>query len=213
MQNNFLSNVFKWLFIGLLLTFLSGYTLMHSSLIESLANNKIMFIILIVQVLIAIFMSAKLYDLSSTTVKILYIVYSLLTGITFGSIFLTFKLQSIIIVFIITAMLFAIFSLLGKYTKIDLSKFRTYFVMIILAIILLQVVNMFLLNNTLNIITCIISILVFLIYTAYDMQKIMKLNSSQITNSNLAVYCAFQLYLDFIILFTDLLQLFGDDRN
>ena len=124
-----------------------------------------------------------------------------------------FALDSIIYVFAITAILFGIFAIVGKSTKIDLSKFHVYLFMGLLAIIILGIVNMFIMNNSLDMTLCIVSIVLFLGYTAYDMQNVRRMIEAEATNDNMAIIAAFQLYLDFINLFLDLLKLFAKERD
>ena len=70
---------------------------------------------------------------------------------------------------------------------------------------------MFLLNSTLDMMLCIISLVIFIFYIAYDMQNVVKM--SEYTNSeNIAIIGAFQLYLDVINIFVELLRLFGDEK-
>ena len=104
--------------------------------------------------------------------------------------------------------MFLIFALIGKTTSIDLSSFSTYLLMILLGIIICSIINIFLNNSTFDIVISCISVIVFLGYIAYDVQKIKRLNGL-ITEDNLAIIGAFELYLDFINIFIDLLRLFG----
>ena len=98
--------------------------------------------------------------------------------------------------------------MIGHFTKLDLSKIGTYLIMLLIGIILCTLVNLFLQNSTFDIIISIISIIIFLGFIAYDVQKIKRLNGYLIED-NLAVLGAFELYLDFINIFIDLLRLFG----
>ena len=81
---------------------------------------------------------------------------------------------------------------------------------ILLSAIILELINIFLLNETLDMILCVIVLGVFVAYVAYDIQKILKLYD---TTENMAVYGAFDLYLDFINIFLRLLRLFGKQRD
>ena len=96
----------------------------------------------------------------------------------------------------------------------DLSKIGTYLIMMLIGIILCTLVNLFLQNSTFDIIISAISVVVFLGFIAYDVQKIKRLNG-YLAEDNLAVIGAFELYLDFINIFIDLLRLFGkaDDSH
>lgn len=213
MKNNFYSNVFGWLFIGLLITFGSGLIFMNSPelLVRIFGGSGYLFIF-IAQIVIAIVLSARIHKMSSVTAKILYTVYTILTGVTFSSLFIIFKLDSILFVFLVTAIIFGVFAIIGKTTKLDLSKFGTLLFMSLLVVIILQVVNMFFMNNTLDMVMCAVSALIFMGYIAYDMQKLKKANEEGFTSDNMAIIFAFELYLDFINLFIDLLNLFGKER-
>lgn len=214
MDNSFYSKVFKWLFIGLLITFCSGFITMNCTpLLKILFSGVGYIIVVIAQLVLCIFLSARINKMQSTTAKICYVAYSVLTGLTFSVLFLMFKLDSILVVFLITALLFGLFALIGKNTKIDLTKFSTFLLIGLLGVILMEIVNIFLMNNSLNLFACILSIIVFLGYIAFDMQKVVRINESGEDNDNYAIICAFELYLDFINVFIDLLRLFGKSKD
>ena len=210
--NKVYSKVFSWMFLGLIVTFLTGY-LISTNLDILLFVLKIPFIIYaILEIGLVIYLSARIHKMSGTTAKICFIIYSFVTGITFSTIFLVYELSSIIYVFGITGILFGIFAIFGHFTNIDLSKISTFLLMGLLGIIICAIINMFLGNGTFDLIITIISIVIFLAYTAYDMQKIKKTMNS-LPEDNLAVIAALELYLDFINLFLDLLRLFGKSKD
>ena len=80
----------------------------------------------------------------------------------------------------------------------------------LLGAVILEIINIFLMNQTLNIILCIVTLCIFVSYVAYDIQKILKYYDE---TDNMAVYGAFDLYLDFINIFLRLIKLFGKKRN
>lgn len=209
MENKIYSKVYLWLFIGLLVTFLTGiYTSTNVAALSAIFNNGFYWILVIVELGLAIFLSARIHKMSATTARISYLLYTFLTGLTLSSIFIVYKLDSIILVFGITAVLFLIFALIGKTTNLDLSKFGTYLLMMLLGIIICSIINIFLDNTMFDLVISCISIVIFLGYIAYDVQKIKKLDGF-LTDDNLAVIGAFELYLDFINIFIDLLRIFG----
>ena len=148
--------------------------------------------------------------MTSTKAKILYLSYSALTGLTFSSIFIVYEISSIIFIFLASSLVFGIFSMLGKSDKFDLSHYGLYLGIGLFGAIILEVINIFLMNNTLDIILCVVILGIFVAYVAYDIQKILRHYEQ---NNNMAVYGAFQLYLDFINIFLRLLRLFGNDRD
>lgn len=143
---------------------------------------------------------------------ILFTAYSYLTGVTLSIIFLVYTTASIVTIFVTTAAVFGIMAVYGLVTKRDLSSIGNLCLMGLLGIILVSVVNLLILKNTmLDTVISAVGVLIFVGLTAYDTQKIKKnvaaSNSQNVTS--LALYGAFELYLDFINLFLKLLRLFG----
>ena len=206
------SKIFGWMFVGLLVTFLTGYLVSNSYDILLLVVQVPFIVYAIIEIGLVIFFSLKIRTMSSTIAKICFLLYSFVTGLTFSFLFLVYELYSMIYVFGITALLFGIFALIGYFTKIDLSKFSTFLFMGLLAIVICSLINMFIGNKTFDLVLTIIGIVVFLGYTAYDIQKI-KYNLNIFPQDNLAIYGALELYLDFINLFLKLLSLFGKRRD
>lgn len=214
MNNSFYSNVFLWLFVGLLITFGSGYALMYNpTMMKMIFGGMGYIIIFILQIGLCIYLTARINSMQPTTAKILYLFYTLLTGITFAALFLMFEMSSILFVFLVTSILFGIFAFIGKTTNIDLSKIGTFLFIGLIGVILLEIINIFLMNNTLDMVACIISIIIFLGFIAYDMQQIKYMSESGTDSDNMAIIGAFTLYLDFINVFIDLLRLFGKERD
>jgi hypothetical protein len=202
-----------WMFIGLLVTFITGiYTSTNVDALEVIFNKSGYWILLIVELGLAIFLSARIHKMSPTTARICYLLYTFFTGLTFSSIFIVYKIESIMLVFLVTAILFLIFAIIGKTTKVDLTKISTILLMALLGVIICTIINIFLQNSTFDMILSGISVLIFLGFIAYDIQKIKRLDG-WVNEENLAVIGAFELYLDFINIFLDLLNLFGNSKD
>lgn len=213
-NNSFYSKVFGWLFAGILITFISAYVVSHNyQLLLMVATDPVYWIIFIAQIGICIFLSARINKMSSTVAMICYILYTLLTGVTFSVLFIVFEIYSIMYVFLATAVVFGIFALIGAKTKINLASYGTFLLVALLSLIVLEVINMFMLNNTVDMVLCIVGVVIFVGYIAYDMQHIKVLAESGEGNTNRAILGAFELYLDFINLFIKLLRLFGKERD
>lgn len=212
-ENKIFSKVFFWMFIGLAITFGVGY---YASLNEVMLYNvfsKYYIFLIIAELVVVIVLSARIRKMQPTTAKILFCLYSFITGLTFSSIFVVYEITSIIYVFGITSLIMLIFAAIGYYTNMDLTKIGTYLFMALLAIIICSIINMFVGSETFDLTLTIICLLVFIIYIAYDVQVI-KRNSYMIENEeNAAIYGALQLYLDFINIFLRLLELFGKNRD
>lgn len=213
-MKDFVPKVFGWLFVGLLVTFVTSFLVFTNEwLLRLIFSNSMYLIIFIAEIGVAVALGAGLNKMKPTTMKILYVLYSVLTGLTFSSIFVLFEVTSIMFIFLVTAVIFGVFALIGRVTKIDLSKFSTFLIMSLLGVIVLEVINIFIMNNTLDMVLCIVSLIIFMGYIAFDMQRITRIEMSGFGNENLAIYGAFQLYLDFINIFIRLLNLFGKERD
>ena len=203
------SKMFRWLFIGLLITFATGYLVSaYPIALAKIFSGTSYIIMIIVEFAIAIFFSARLSKMSVTTAKICYILYSVITGFTFGLIFLVYDLMSIISVFLATSLVFGIFSFIGYNTKKNLSKMSMWLFMSLIAVMIVSVVNIFLKSSMLELGISILFIVIFLGYVVFDMKNAESL-MEYVGEEKGAIYGAFQLYLDFINLFIELLRFLG----
>lgn len=217
MENNsskIMSKVFLWMFIGLAVTFVTGRLIANNpDAIETIfTGNKVVFLA-IIELVLVIWLSARIQKMSAISAKILFIVYSFVTGLTFSSIFIVYEIESIIYVFLATSIIMLIFALLGYFTKLDLTKLGTFLLMAIIGIIVVMIINIFVGSESLSLGITIASVIIFIGFIAFDVQKIKRLyENNVIPDDNLAIYGALQLYLDFINIFIDLLRLFGRDN-
>ena len=215
-QRKVLTSAFSWLGVGLLLAFAAAFTVtMNESMLKIVfasLNGFSYFIFVIVELVLAIVFQVRIAKMSPTTAKIMFLLYCCLTGFTLSGIFLVYSIQSIIYVFLATAILFIGFALVGRFTKADLSKWGIWLFFGLIAITILEIINIFVMNHTLNMILCIAGVLLFCAYVAYDVKKALD-KSFLMDVENKGIYCAFQLFIDFINLFLDLLRLFGDRRD
>ncbi len=212
-DNKIFSKIFFWMFIGLAITFGIGY---YVSINENMLYNifsKYYIFLIIAELVVVIWLSARIRKMKPTTAKLLFCAYSFLTGLTFSSIFVVYKMTSIVMVFGITSLIFLIFALIGYFTKLDLTKIGTYLFMILIGVIICSLINMFVGSETFDLTLTIICLIVFIVYVAYDIHIIKRNLYAIPEEDNLAIYGALQLYLDFINIFLRLLQLFGRSRD
>ena len=218
MNNKIYTKVFLWLFVGLLITFSVGfatklYLLKNLDLALKIFSGSGLWIIIIVQLVLAVVLGIGFKKFNSTITTLFYILYTALTGVTFSTIFIYFKMDSIIIIFLITSLLFGVFAVIGSRLKVDLTKFGTYLFIALIGIVVTSIINIFIGSTTLTMIVSAVAILIFTLYIGYDIKKIQELANSDIDENKIAVYGAFQLYLDFINIFIRLLELFGDAND
>lgn len=214
MKNSIFPKVFMWMFIGLLVSFGTGYYVYSNpNMLYNIFSTSLYYIIIIAELAIVIFLSARIQKMNPLTAKISFLLYSIVTGLTLSMIFVEFEMTSIIYVFIITSFIFLVFSLLGYFTKIDLSKYSTIFMMGLFGLIIATIVNIFLKNAMFDIILSWIGIILFVGLVAYDIQKIKRYEMIIEDSDKAAIIGALELYLDFINIFLRLLSLFGKSKD
>ena len=164
---------------------------------------------------IVFFMSFRINKLQASTALALFMLYAGLLGLMLSSVFLAYTGVSITRTFFISAASFGALSLYGYTTQRDLSPVGSFLVMGLFGLILAMVVNIFLQSTGLNFAISAIGVLIFAGLTAWDTQRIKEMYSVSDDGTvagRKAVMGALSLYLDFINMFTMLLQLFGDRR-
>ncbi|CDF10672.1 inner membrane family protein [Mycoplasma sp. CAG:776] len=213
-MNRLLSKTFLWMFLGLFVTFITGYIVsINENMLLSIFGGPIFWIIIILEFALVIFFSARVHKMKPMTAKICFLLYSFVSGLTFSSIFVGFELGSVMYVFLISAVIFAIFGAIGYFTNANLNKISTFLLMGLLALVICCIVNLFVGNSTFDLIISIIALLIFFGFTAYDIQRMKILSNMGMDNDVVAINGAFQLYLDFINIFLHLLSIIGDSRD
>ena len=157
-------------------------------------------------------LSFGLNRMSTGTAQLLYWAFATVMGLSLSSIFLVFTGASIAQTFFATAVAFLGLSLYGYTTKRDLSAFGTFLIMGVIGLLVASVINLFLQSPALHYAVSFIGVLLFAGLTAYDTQRIKSLYF-QVAGTDMigkaAIMGALSLYLDFINMFTFLLQFMG----
>jgi FtsH-binding integral membrane protein len=207
--------VYVWMTLALAITGLTAYGVANSPGILQMiyGNSMVMWGLIIVELAIVFGVSAAINRLSLTTATLLFILYSVINGALFSSIFLIYTAASITTVFFITAGTFAAMAVVGYTTKTDLTSMGKILLMALIGLIIATIVNIFVKSSTMEMIVSYIGVLIFVGLTAYDSQKIkqmlMQAPDAGETSQKIALIGALSLYLDFINLFIYLLRIFG----
>ena len=216
-QSTLIKNVYLWMTAALAITGITAMAVNNSYAMQQfIFGSRFMFFGLIIAELALVwYVSARIQSLSFTTATGLFMLYSFINGLTLSVIFLAYTTTSIASTFFVTAGTFGAMSLYGYFTKKDLTSLGNLLFMLLIGLIIATVVNIFWANSTLYWITTYAGIFIFVGLTAYDTQKITRLLSGQeITEESqkMARLGALSLYLDFINLFLYLLRIFGDRK-
>ena len=208
-KNTFLSRVYGWMTLALVISGVTAFlAATNETIIRLTIGNGFGFLILAVAELALVWwLTASIHKISSGAAFFAFILYSVLNGVTLSSIFLVYKIESIFMVFFISAGMFAAMAVYGTVTKSSLSSFGKYFAMALVGIIIASLVNFFLRSPMLDWFLSIITVVIFTGLTAYDAQKMLAVSG------NASVIGALDLYLDFINIFLAMLRLFGRRRN
>ena len=139
--------------------------------------------------------------------------FAALMGLSFATIFAVFTMGSIVSAFMSAAVLFAVMSAYGYFTKQSLDSLGKFMFVGLIAIIIASVINIFIGSTVVQMVISALAIIIFLGLTAYDTQKIRELVSVDGDTGREEVIGALTLYMDFINLFINLLQLFGVKKD
>ena len=206
--------VYLWMAFALVITGLAAFYVAQSGFVFTLFNNSALLWGLIIAELALVFgLSAAINKLSLPVATLMFVVYSVINGVTLSSIFIIYEISSIATVFFITAGTFGAMAIYGYTTKRDLSSIGKYLFMALIGLIIATVVNIFMKSSGLDMIISYAGVLIFVGLTAYDTQKIKEMCQSldyvDESTQKLALLGALSLYLDFINLFIYLLRIFG----
>jgi hypothetical protein len=139
--------------------------------------------------------------------------FAALMGLSFATIFAVFTMGSIVSAFMSAGILFAVMSGYGYFTKQSLDSMGKFMFVGLIAIIIASIINIFIGSTVMQMVISAIAIIVFLGLTAYDTQKIREMVSVDGDTGREEVMGALTLYMDFINLFINLLQLFGIKKD
>lgn len=217
-EADFMQKVYLWMTFALTLTgFVAYRTTQSEFLLELIFSSSFGFIGLILAELALVFwILSGLQRMSSNMAIGLFLLYSVLNGMTLSVLLIAYTGASVASTFFITAGMFGAMSVYGYTTKQDLSSWGNLLFMALIGLILASVVNIFLQSSGLYWLISYIGVLIFVGLTAYDTQKIKQLAAQVIVESEVgrkvAILGALTLYLDFINMFIFMLRILGNRR-
>jgi hypothetical protein len=213
----FMSGVYSYMTIGVLVTALVSYTFSNNpEIMTAILGNKFIFWSLIIAQLGAVFfLSFAITKINALTATFIYFLYSALTGSTLSVIFLVYTQESIQSAFFVSSFSFAGLSAFGYLSKRDLGPIGTFCHMGLWGLIGFGLLSLFfpsMMSGTASIVYSLCGIVIFAGLTAYDTQKIKEMNTWQEGSEEAkkgTILGALTLYLDFINLFLNILRLMG----
>ena len=214
-ENKLFGKTFFWMFLGLLGSGIIAWYTYSSGLFLNIVMKGSFSLLLILELVAVLLFSFLFRKLPPVIVGILYFVYAMLNGVTLSVVFAVYELTSVISLFVVSSIVFGILSLIGFNTNKDLSSWRPYITVFLIAGIVLSIINLiFIKSSTFDLILDWIILAVFFGVTIYDINKIKLLQQDpNINQEKIHIYCAMQLYLDFINIFLRILSIFGKRKN
>ena len=219
--NAYITKVFSMMGIAVLITAgvaFAGYLILKSNMYMAGVISIATVVCAIAQFGVCIFLSMRITQMETKTAQILLYAYAALTGVTFSFLPMAFDIPTVFTAFAFAAVMFFCCAIIGHTTNVDLTKFSGLLIGGLIALVIATVLSLFIPALRESLAISYIGVILFLVITAWDMQKIKQFyygtqGGVGTLGGNLAVYGAFQLYLDFINLFLRILQILGSRSN
>lgn len=207
--NSAMIRVYQNMMIAVLISMATSFVVGNTPMLMSLFfGTPLKWLIMLAPIGFILFFSFKIEDLSKDTATMLLWVFSTLMGLSFSAIFVIYTGASIIMAFMSAAILFACMTFYGYFTKRSLESVGQFLIIGLIAICIASIINIFVGSSVMTTVISALAIIIFLGLTAYDTQRIREMVSYD-NNGNAEVAGALTLYLNFINIFLNLLQLFG----
>ena len=214
-EGEYTTRTFLWMVLGLMITFgvaVVGW-ITNLTLYVYVYAPFVQLAVLIATLVMAYTMSARIEKMSVGTARSIFVAFSALFGFTLSIYLYVYRLDSIILVFLATALYFGVLAAYGHFTKRNLAGIGPILFSGLIFLVVFGLVSLFIPALTaFDTIVCLIGIAVFLGYTAYDTQRIREYYHYDMMEKA-SIFSALQLYLDFINLFLYLLRFLGKSRN
>lgn len=214
-DNRIFGKTFFWMFLGLLGSGIVAAYTYYSGLFVDIILGGYWNALLLLELVVVLLFNFLFKKLSPTAVGILFFIYSMVNGVTLCTVFAVFELNSVISLFVASSLIFAILGYIGYNTNKDLSSWGTYLSVFLIVGIILSLINLFFLKSSgFDLMLDWLILALFFGITVYDINKMKALQASHLFDDNkIHIYCAMQLYLDFINIFLRILSIFGKRKD
>jgi FtsH-binding integral membrane protein len=171
-------------------------------------------VVMLAPLAVVFFISFKISGMSPGTALAWFFTYAGLTGLSLATIFAVFKMGSIANAFFSTSIMFGLMSIWGYTTKRDLTKMGSFLMMGVIGLLVVGLINIFLQSSMLTLIISAISVIVFTLLTAFDVQNLKDVYDEVDGDDRerAGIMGALSLYINFLNIFVSMLQLFGDRK-
>jgi FtsH-binding integral membrane protein len=213
LATRFLTQAFGWMFAGLLLTAgIAAFVASQPTLINTVARGWL--IIVFAQLGLGLGIQALMPRMTATLGLGLFFVFAATMGVTVGVIVSLYTVQSVITSFLAASAMFGAAAVYGATTKRSLTSLGGFLFMGMIGLFVASIVNLFLGSSPLGWVISLIGVIIFTVYTAYDVQRISYGDYAASLGSveKASVLGAIHLYINFVNIFLFLLRLMGSRR-
>ena len=207
---SYFNDVFSRMTTALLISAMFAYIGMRVPMLY--AGGMLTWMIILAPLAFVLAMSLGAERFSDRGLLLMLMGFGAAQGLSMGALLFIYTAHSVIIAFLMAAIVFGTFAMIGYTTKRDLSAMGTFLFVGLIGIIIASLVNIWLNLTALAFVVNVLAVLIFTGLTAYDMQKLKHIYLDGGDSSRVRTFGALSLYLDFINIFVSLLQLFGNKR-
>ena len=207
---SYFNDVFSRMTTALLISAMFAYIGMRVPMLY--AGGALTWMIILSPLAFVLIMSFGAERFSDRGLLMMLMGFGAAQGLSMGALLYIYTAHSVITAFLMAAIVFSTFAIIGYTTKRDLSAMGTFLFVGLIGIIIASIVNIWLNLTALAFVVNVLAVLIFTGLTAYDMQKLKHIYLDGGDSSRVRTFGALSLYLDFINIFVSLLQLIGNKR-
>ena len=214
--SDYMTRTYRWMACGLLVTFAMAYLTASTSLIYVV--DAMYLPLTLAELALVFLLSARVQNMSVGGARVLFFTYAALNGLVLSYYFLVFSVGTLVLAFLATSVYFGLMAVYSTTTHKDLTGWGPRLMMGLIALLFTGVVGMlFGFGFGASVLYCGIGLVLFMLLTAYDTQKLQQMYAYYAYDGELAekasIYGALTLYLDFINIFLYVVRLFGNSRS
>ena len=214
--SDYMTRTYRWMASGLLITFAMAYITATTPLLYLV--DSLYLVLTIAELALVFVLSPRVQTMSVQGARATFFGYALLNGMVLSYYFLAFSVGTLILAFLSTALYFGLMAVYGTTTHKDLTGWGPRLMMALVAMLITGFVGMlFGFGFGGSVLYCGIGLVVFMLLTAYDTQKLQQMYSYYAADAEMAekasIYGALTLYLDFINIFLYVVRLLGNNRR
>ena len=214
--SDYMTRTYRWMASGLLITFAMAYITATTPLIYLV--DSLYFVLTIAELALVFVLSSRVQNMSVDAARATFFGYALLNGMVLSYYFIAFSVGTLVMAFLATAVYFGLMAVYGTTTHKDLTGWGPRLMMGLVALIVTSLIGMlFGFDFGSSVLYCGIGLVLFMLLTAYDTQKLQQMYAYYAGDPELAekasIYGALTLYLDFINIFLYVVRLLGNNRR